>query len=1433
MPKLADVIQFRGDRLFNGAVSLDWLWTKPELSSEATQAYIFHGPSYHGVNQQDVGTEHGHHLQDTATFTRSILRRCHGLEEEPFTLAIAGYGTGKSHLSLALANLFQYPEGQLAKTLLSRISEADSSIGAESRAIVKEDSRPFLTVAINGMKNCDLTAELTKQILIQARSHNLDTRVLDDLRPRFRQATTLVKLASHQIAENLIENCGVSSVNQIIEALKDQDENIYAKAQTVFEAEGIPIRAFGGESTKDVLDVTVKEYCGKDKPFAGILILFDEFGRYTEFATIRSQIAGSGVLQDLFEGIQANSEHVTFVGFIQFELNAYVQRVAPEYKNEILRYVSRYQSANKSYLSTNLETLVANLIDKKDTDLLDNWFEKDEAKRHSQHIIKQIHRWFPQSQNYKLWSDEKRFHQIIYKGCWPLSPYSMWLLFHLTSAGKHLQERSALTLLEEALQHCLQVEIPGPDSWSLSPVDLWSNALQEELLSSEEFGQQGSITHAYMQAISKHKAQLPRLANRILRCIVISAKLGLYVKSKEEAANAFAVFTDISAFQVNTILTELQDEFNLIEWDNNHNQFDILGDAVPRSQFLSYLRNKISTTYDDHAKAALFATHAQEWCDLLGNLDCDFAEENNISTREWQFKSITTQIQYLETQLKFGIEEWKNSITIDAFKGFIFYCYLEPSKDPYATALEVRKIIRRTEKETGFSRIPFFVALLYDEEGELGQSLAELSILLEGISDEDRAKFGNLIAAHQEKAQKNIKNQIESMLREQRFVTSLGDELKPARRNRFATELFAHIYKKPIPFPFDGFSTTRGNAADTCHRLIIELINGQLDFESVTSKPAKEKNRALRVLNDTWRIFTSRGSVSRKPDNTVVRSVAEAWDQKLRSDHLRFFISQEIKLLCLPPYGANIASASLLFATYISSRANNLIIARDGQNFAINQWLKEGIFHGKYLDLKTIEKDELLQTGGESSEWEELLAEWEQAESYSEQVEYYKKATELQQRIPVPPARQDRFAHLVERTSEAQKILNKIDRQTEDEIRKMQKGHERGDLGVLTWGATSLKQIQKRMVSEKPLWTEKQIDDLSSAIEQACQVIIELFPKWLSNQHPVNDKPDTIGEFKHKMLNKIGGNLKTLDLDDQFEQLKKRVTYLVRNAETAAEAKQLIRDVSNWIYEHKQILRNPKISEIRGLKDIAKGYAKKLQIISQKIEIEELQNIRAQLAEFNESLKIEESKIIDRASDLWNSDIKNEEDLEIILKENRHLMRAFEGLDADLEDMTLIEQALNFFQKGCNQLSREDITWDKFNCLVDNWQSDMLQALGDEELPWDIKETISVLSAEKSEHRKKKSSSWITELENTWEAMNEPTVLEANRLYDKLSTPPPFATDSHREKATRLLNKVEKLLETLKVEWLVEKFKEMPFSSQKKFLNIADLIIEGKSNSKQ
>ena len=74
----------------------------------------------------------------------------------------------------------------------------------------------------------------------------------------------------------------------------------------------------------------------------------------------------------------------------------------------------------------------------------------------------------------------------------------------------------------------------------------------------------------------------------------------------------------------------LQEEYNVVEWDEAFKAFDILGDAVPRTQFLSFVRRRVASSYDEAGKAKLFASKSAEWCDLLRDIECDFAEENKI-----------------------------------------------------------------------------------------------------------------------------------------------------------------------------------------------------------------------------------------------------------------------------------------------------------------------------------------------------------------------------------------------------------------------------------------------------------------------------------------------------------------------------------------------------------------------------------------------------------------------------------------------------------------------------------------------------------------------------------------------------------------------------------------------------------------------------------
>lgn len=1428
--KLQDVVKFRGDRLFNGAVNIGWFDTNAERTRAAAEAFVFHGPTYHGVSQDDIGVSHGHRLQDTANFALSLIRRCYGLEDQPFTLAIAGYGTGKSHLGLTLATLLSNPDGDVADEVLEGIDRADDAIGSEIRSTLSDANQPCLVVALNGMQNFDLTTEMTRQIRQQVLSAELDTRPLDDLRPRFAHAANLIKMAggNNEIVHALLEACELDALDDILTSLGQQDEAIYSKVHGVLAARNIPLKALGGESVRDVIDVACREYCGSEKQFRCMAVIFDEFGRYTEFATVRSHIAGSGVLQDLFEGIQANAGTACFAGFIQFDLNAYVQRVAAEHRNEILRYVTRYQSANRVYLSINLETLIASLIEKTRPDELARRFDNDVARQESKEIIDNVGRWFPQSRNHRLWGDLAQFHSVIRRGCWPLSAYSAWFLYHLAAAGKHLQERSALALLGDVFERFSGKLLDGDNSWCLSPVDFWSDSLQHELITSEEGGQQGSITHAYASVFARHATQIEGDLIRLLRAVVLASKMGLKVESRDDAIDALSELAGLHLAAAERGIEHLQDEYNVLEWDESFKEFDILGDAVPRTQFLSFVRHRVASAYDEAGKAALFASKGASWCELLGDLDCDFAEESKITTREWRYTGVTSSLDLLAMQVKLAADKWSQAVAVDEPRGTVIYCYVEPNRNSEVIGADVGKKLRAAAKDSGVAALPILVVLLGDTDGTLGQSLAELAVLDESLTEEDRVRFGNLISAHQEKMRAVVRSQIESMIKQRLYVTAHKEPLESRRLQSAGTELFKRIYKNVLAFPFDGFTTARGNAADSCQELTAELLLGKLDYDGVLGKPVKVKNRAIAVLKDSWGIFARNGKVLTRPSHPVVRALTEKWDGLLASAERRILLQSSLRQLCAPPFGANVASAGLFLGVFVAARSEKICIVRNGQQYGLTQWVQDGLFRGKFVDFGALHDVELIHLGEESSEWDALLDEWEQAESHETRRACLLRSFELKERVPVPPAVAYRQLHLEEQGQVSVRAMADVENQQNEAVSKMERGERFNDANLLSWGAAALSDLVAQMTKESPLWSDHQIQKIQPEIDRTRQFIIQCFPDWLGKQAPREATPDAVGDFKHKMLRLTGGNLRKLGLNDLYEQLEKRTNDIIKDVETAAEANQAIKEVNRWLTSHADATRFVRVRELRALRDVGKEHASKLQGLASRIQMSEMPEVRRRLSEALAKMKDSEEEVVKRATRLWKSKLRSMDDLETLTTEVESLVGAFEGCTSDLEDLQIMRRALRLYQKAYRQLDDERLTWKEFEALAASLSSEAEEDLGEEEIPWPTDEAIGAFVATITKSRKEASAAWIEAIEGDLSSIATMSAADANRLHARASDPPATLVDAHAKRLTKVVRDIEQRLEALKLDWLVERFAELPPPSQKKFLEMAEGIAQGR-----
>jgi len=1422
--KLQDIVSFREDRLFDGAIDVEWFLKDKDKARRAAESFVFHGPAYHGVSQQDIGVDHGHHLIDTVNFVYDIIRRCNGIDDQQFTLAIAGYGTGKSHLAMTLATLLSDPTGSSAKEILANIELADPAIGKNVQYALKELGGPALVVSLNGMGNFDLASEFTRQIISQLHVNQIDSRALDDLRPRFALAANLVKQfisideSSKDEFLTLTIQCNVSDKAELLEKLQQHDESIYKNVYDYFALKGINIRAIGDETVKDVLETVCREYCGDNKPFRRVVVLFDEFGRYAEFATIRSQVAGSGVLQHLFEGIQSNSAKATFVGFIQFDLNTYVQRMGQEFKNEILRVSTRYQSADKAYLSINLETLIANLLEKKDPELLSAYFEKDRSKERSLEMSTRLRSWFPNANNHHLWCDADLFHQVVRKGCWPLSPYASWFLFHLAAAGKHLQQRSALALLGDAFKRNQDHVLDSID-WEMSAVDLWSDSLQTEFLSTEESGSLGTTTHSYANVMARNGHQFSEDEKRLLQAIVLASKMGLKAQDRLDAIAALAVLSGVSSLLVEERIKKLESEYNVISWDASFRQFEILGDAVSRPQFLKFLRQRVDSAYDERGKAQLFVRRASEWgSPQLKDQTCDFAERHLITTNEWRFDCSITNLDELLQVLMVAAHNWSSAYAVDASRGNIVYCYVEPSRDLEKAKKDASKLLRDVSSQFGQKTLPILIVLLHDDQGLLGQYIAELVVLSDELDEQDKVRFGNLVGAHKQNCMTLFQTQLDTLIKARHYVTAFPSPIESHRLSPVCSEIFERIYTKALSFPFDGFSTSRGNAADSCVALTSELLNGVLDYHTVEGKPIKEKNRALGVLSNAWKIFNKDGSVSSRPAYGIARSIIQEWEDQLVETGGSMRLSDAIKSVCKPPYGANLASAGLLLGVFIRARKNDFSVDVNGQPTDFLSVVNNGLFRGKFLDLNKLEGICIIPASKDGfSEWDALLDDWERASntSYKEQIECWQRASELKSRLPLPSTQTYRYEHLETLAKDVLARLSENKEKIEEALSRIAYGNEKGDIRTLTYGGVLLQDLIHKMQSD-PMWDLESSAAYEQEIENARQRSIQIFDLWLSGQSPRGRTTKDVSEFERKMLFETGKNLNKLGLEQLFEKLKEHVDSIVRNINIAAEANELINKISMWITEHEpsNILR---IAELRNLKSIAKEFAQKTTTTGKKISLPELDTAKHSLSEFVKKINSRESEVANRAKKLLNSRF-TVDTIDALIQEAEDLERIYEGCDTDLAELRLTRRALHFYRDVLKQLSSELLTENDLEALSVSLKEKGENELANDEPIWMPDETIDIILKHVKNVRETAGKQWLQRIEPMIDTLMEMDASEANELYNKLSNSPAFLSQSQKKALARLQVKVEERLNQIRIAWLVERFKELDEMLRKEFL---------------
>ncbi len=927
--QIRDILKFNKDKYFGGAVQANWFYDADKVSAIA-DSYVFHGPKYHGVNQQEWQNT-SYKLNDTATYAMKLAKRASETESNRFCMTIAGYGTGKSHLSVALASLLSGHDEELRQLVLKNISAADRQIGEE----IRTDLHKNLVIVLNGMRDFNLNSEVLATAKKALAQHNLSADIFDELTTQYKQAISFCNNTFETHKERYkyyLANTSLSgsvTPEAICEALENADKAVFNAVNEVYkEFMGTYIHAESDVSAADVLTLLVKKYCIETPVFDRIYILFDEFGRYIEFTANNPRVAGDSSLQQIFEAVQNAEGRIVFDAFIQNDLNSYIRRVENAGSN-ISRYVGRYENSEKFYLSSNFETILANLIEKKDESAFERIVTRniDDVYAHfHKNTFMNLCNWAaPEINKRAVWVNQRMYFDVIAKGCYPIHPITVWFLANTSS---WMQQRSTIAYTAEMFEAIQNNEVSGRWLPYIYPVDIIGTSLFDEMLSSEEKGfvaSQNCLT--YQTIITKLDGKITENAVKVLRAILICSILKFKFYDRNSALSCLKLCSGLNEEDTNTAVAGLENEYCVITYDTEANRFDLNAEAHGKQEYTICIMKKMTMLrgYDP----------IDEMDEELSNelrlnvpVSTAFSQENSISSPEWQYNQILINISKInEMYCRSLMAKVKDATDGEMYRGILVYLYCGKTSERDIPI--VTKLIKTLE----LHKLPIVFCLLFDDDEKWFGHLKRRAVYRK-FTESEKEMYARFLGKESRAIIRAISSEFTRMTGEKKILTENGIETLNGRINQHCYDKFKKCYPNTIPFSFTEFEK---KATPTAKKTLLSMCRSMFtgtmcNKQSYQGLDPTEKRRIVTALHTqtpstSWQVFDANYNLC-EPRNAKVKKIYQEVMEKFSADS-QHTIGQLFGYYRSAPYGLNYYSL-FLFIIYVLSLNSKKISIFDG-----------------------------------------------------------------------------------------------------------------------------------------------------------------------------------------------------------------------------------------------------------------------------------------------------------------------------------------------------------------------------------------------------------------------------------------------------------------------------------------------------------------------
>ena len=352
-------------------------------------------------------------------------------------VVIATFGHGKTHLALALANFFgKRPESEEVDAVLNNIHFAfGDEPEAESYREFKQGRKRHLVVCLDGTKPDDLP-HLFLSALQKALRNEPETAKAS-LPFWTEEALRIVQRIESRDAERGRANEFLRSHELDVASLKarleSQDVSVYDTVRSLCQHLSGFMPDMGGQvSLAHAVEWAADTFCGEgdDKPFSGVLVLFDEFSAFMRSYSIRG--TAGNPLQKLLDGVSNRQGKVVFVAFGQSDPDATVRSVFHQTPNEqgrasLLLELQRLPPRFRFLLYTTMESVLDSYLDQ-DSAELRGAFDRDSVWPAILDATDDCLTLFKKRYEQELGWNSEKFQEVVTLGAFPLHPTTTALL---------------------------------------------------------------------------------------------------------------------------------------------------------------------------------------------------------------------------------------------------------------------------------------------------------------------------------------------------------------------------------------------------------------------------------------------------------------------------------------------------------------------------------------------------------------------------------------------------------------------------------------------------------------------------------------------------------------------------------------------------------------------------------------------------------------------------------------------------------------------------------------------------------------------------------------------------------------------------------------------------------------------------------------------